>query len=132
MLIQRLRDRLLQRLCASLALLALLFASAAPTLSHAMAAAGHEGWVQVCTAQGMRWVALEADAQAPQPGPAPAARLEHCPVCSLAAQSLACPPALPRWLPAPTGHVGLPERFEQAPSTAHAWVRAQPRAPPGA
>ncbi len=131
-MIQRLRDRLLQRLFAILAMLALLFASAAPTLSHAMAAAGHEGWVQVCTAQGMRWVALEADAQTPQPPPATAAQLEHCPVCSLAGQPLACPPAAPLPLPAPSGRIGPPERFEQSPRTAHVWVSAQPRAPPGA
>ncbi|MCU0775915.1 MAG: DUF2946 domain-containing protein [Ideonella sp.] len=121
-----------RRLPLWLALVALCFAALAPTVSHALASAGHTTWVEVCTAQGMRLVAVAdsgsgSDAERPA---SPAAHLEHCPYCTLGTHGMAPPPASVG-VPAPTAaREGPPERFWQAPHTAHAWCSAQPRAPP--
>ncbi len=114
------------------ALLAMCFGVLAPTVSHALAASGSSTWVEVCTAQGMRWVSVADEASA---GPAdasggPAAHLEHCPACNAGGNGLAPPPAPLLWAPLPALREGLPLRFEQAPRTAHAWQPAQARAPP--
>jgi hypothetical protein len=114
------------------ALLAMWFGVLAPTVSHALAAAGSSAWVEVCTTQGMRWVAVADEANA---GPAdasggPAAHLDHCPACNAGGGGMAPPPAPLPWAPLPSLREGLPPRFEQAPRTAHAWQPAQARAPP--
>lgn len=120
------------------------FAALAPAVSHALASAGATAWVEVCTAQGMRWVAIADEALSPAKSvtsvtPAegeagkpmsPAAKLAHCPACTLASDDLAPPPAVPALLPLPLQRAGPPPRFEQAPRTAHAWLPAQARAPP--
>lgn len=108
------------------------FGVLAPTVSHALAAAGSTAWVEVCTAQGMRWVSLDEGSSATpaEASRGPAAHLEHCPVCSSGGPGLAPPPVLPLWAPLPTLREGPPERFQQAPRTAHVWRAAQPRAPP--
>lgn len=113
-----------------LASLALVFAALAPAVSHALAlVSGSTAWVEVCTAQGSRWVQLD-EAASPDEAPtdATAAQLDHCPYCHLSQQGMA--PA-PLTVPLATAlHDGLPERFFTAPRTAHAWCSAQPRAPP--
>lgn len=97
------------------ALLAMLAMALLPALSHALtrAVGADVAWVEVCTAQGMRLVALPGGPAAPgdsaaqtlAPEPAPlqaAAHLEHCAWCTLAPDQ-APPPALPadglRWPP---------------------------------
>jgi hypothetical protein len=112
------------------ALLAMLAMALLPALSHAMtrAVGGDVAWVEVCTAQGMRLVALPSGPAAPgglaaeTPAPDPlqaAAHLEHCAWCTLAPDQ-APPPALPadglRWpthgLPWPAVTVSPPEAPE--------------------
>ena len=119
------------------------FAALAPAVSHALAAAGATTWVEVCTAQGMRWVAVAdeaADASNPtgttpatdadgQPL-APSAQLTHCPACTLGHLSMAPPPSAHTLLPLPVQRAGLPTRFEQAARTAHVWQAPPARAPP--
>ena len=119
------------------------FAALAPAVSHALAAAGATSWVEVCTAQGMRWVAVAdeaADASNPtgttlatgedgQPL-APSAQLTHCPACTLSHLNMAPPPSAQTLLPLPVQRAGLPPRFEQAARTAHVWQAPPARAPP--
>jgi hypothetical protein len=115
-----------------LALVALWLSALAPTVSHALASAGHTTWVEVCTAQGMRFVPVAdngagSDAQHPA---SPVSHLEHCPYCTLGTHGAAPPPASAS-LPIPAAvREGLPDRFWQAPHAARAWCSAQPRAPP--
>jgi hypothetical protein len=122
-----------RRLMLWLATLAVVFAALAPAVSHALAlASGSKAWVEVCSAQGSRWVQLDDDGAEPgssTDGPL-SGHFDHCPFCHLGQQGLAPPPAPPALLAVPVLHDGLPERFFTAPRTAHAWCRAQPRAPP--
>lgn len=115
-------------------MLAMVFAALVPTVSNALAlATGSTQWVEICTAQGARWVAVDDAADTADGSSQPAsagAHLDHCPFCHLGAPGWAPPPATPMWLPLPAVQAGPPERFLTAPHTAHVWCTAQPRAPP--
>jgi hypothetical protein len=117
-----------------LATLAMAFAALAPVMSHALAlVSGSAGWVEVCTAQGSRWVQLEdASHSAPSPdsgGPL-AGHQDHCPCCPHVSQGMAPPPAAATAPLALALNDGPPERFLSAPRTAHVWRAALARAPP--
>ena len=73
----------------------------APTVSRALASAGNTQWVQVCTSEGTRWIALsDADNSADsaagdgQAGKT-ALHLDHGPLCVLMGERLAPPAAAP-------------------------------------
>jgi hypothetical protein len=108
------------------------FAALAPAA--AMTASDQDDWVEICTAQGMRWVALEAGVGAEPASPADAANghLERCPWCSLAGHVMAPPPALGSTLRLKPQRLGPPPRYLSAARTAHVWCSAQARAPPHA
>lgn len=107
--------------------LALLFAALAPALSPAFGAQRGASWVEVCTAQGSAWVKAETGGD--QGDAQKAHTFEHCASCFLQAHGPALPPAA---LTAPLvqGADVLAPAFLAAPRTLHAWVGAQPRAPP--
>lgn len=116
-----------RRLACWLASLVVLLAALAPAVSQAMGATGGV----VCTPQGVKWVS-GGGADAGNSGGAPMAAhvLEHCPFCSIHAPTLGLPPA-PLALPPVAERAGEPPTaFLAAPRTLHAWVSAQPRAPP--
>ena len=97
-----------------------------PTVSHALARPG-SGFVEVCTPQGMKLVAL-ADGEK-QPSSA-SLHLEHCGYCS-ASFSAVVMPTLPPTLPqVSTLGTEAPPLFLHAPRTLFAWRSAQPRGPP--
>ena len=117
-----------RRLTSWIAALAILLASLAPALSHALASATGTNWVEICTTQGSKWI--QAGDDGTEGSPASAHTLEHCPYCSLHAPTLGLPPAPPvGQLPLRLSHE-VPLAFLFAPRTLHAWLSAQPRAPP--
>ena len=110
----------------------MLFASLAPTISHALARASGSPYtlVEACTSQGVKIFAVAPDGSVVDEVPAPAsARFEHCKFCSLP------PVGAP-----PPAHVGfvcrldvvefVPPVFLHAPRTPHVWLSAPARAPP--
>lgn len=107
-----------------MAALALLFAALAPALAHALPS--RDGRVEVCTAQGSKWVAA-ADAAASDE--APALAHDHCATCG--SQEL---PAMPvPDAPAPEARPSAdaaPAAVEPAPPSMRRGGFAQPRAPP--
>jgi hypothetical protein len=117
-----------RRLTTWLAALAILLASLAPSLSHALASAAGTDWIEVCTTQGSKWIAAADDGS--ERAPASVHVLEHCSYCSIHAPALGLPPANDSaQLPSRLAHE-IPLAFLAAPRTLHAWVSAQPRAPP--
>lgn len=117
------------RRLAWLALLAMVLSVLMPALARAGA---DGGWVSVCTPQGVRLVALGADAPGDPASPAGALHdpSDHCPYCSLASHGA---------LPAPDATVAAwatttaerpPERRHGAPRKPRGWCVAHPRAPP--
>ncbi len=117
-----------RRLTTWIAALAILLASLAPSLSHAVASATGTNWIEVCTTQGSKWIAAGEDSS--ERAPASAHVLEHCPYCSLHAPDLALPPANDSAQLSARLAYEFPLAFLAAPRTLHAWVSAQPRAPP--
>ena len=117
-----------RRLTSWIAALAMLVVSLAPALSHALASATGQSWIEICTTQGSKWIQAGEDGS--ERAPASADVLDHCPCCSLHAPTLGLPPAQHlAHLPLRLTHE-VPLAFLSAPRTLHAWVSAQPRAPP--
>lgn len=117
-----------RRLISWIAAFAILLASLAPALSHALAPATGTNWIEICTTQGSKWI--KANQEGPERAPATAHVLDHCPYCSLQTPTLGLPPAERlAHLPLRLSHE-VPLAFLSAPRTLHAWVSAQPRAPP--
>jgi hypothetical protein len=112
-------------------MLVMLFAALAPAISHGLAS-GSSDWVELCTAQGSRFVAVDqrGDATPADPAPSAGGHFEHCPFCHLASSGMAPPPAMAVATLLTHLRDGLPARFLSAPHTAHVWRAAQPRAPP--
>jgi Protein of unknown function (DUF2946) len=113
-----------------MAVLALLMAALAPSISHALSAGQGDTWTEICTAVGSRWVQADGPSSDPAPASGDVHALEHCPYCSLHANDLAIPAAPAAAAPALAGPDLLPVAFLAAPRTLHAWLSAQPRAPP--
>jgi hypothetical protein len=109
---------------------AVLMASLAPALSHALGSTGPATWSEICTSLGPQRVAIDDGAAGQSAPQAPTQWLEHCPYCSLHADSFALPPAPPA-LPEPLalGPFVAPA-FLHADETPSVWASAQPRAPP--
>lgn len=109
-------------------MLAILLASLAPSISQAMGFEKGRSWIEVCTTEGSKWVSGDSgDSGAPTQAQH---LLEHCPYCSIHVPALgmpASPVSVPEMLD--RGHE-VAVAFLAAPRTLHAWVSAQPRAPP--
>jgi len=116
-------------LLAALTALLMLAASLLPTL-HGLARTGSasSALVEVCTAEGSRWVT--PDGSAPKPGEHLA--LEHCPLCLWQAQGIGLPPppASPLFIsPAALRHAA-PQGCSAPALATTRWALAQPRGPP--
>jgi hypothetical protein len=118
-----------RELASWIAVLAILMAALAPAISHALGTQGVASWTEVCTAQGSKWVQGDSDAA---DGSVPAAEhaLEHCPYCSIHSSTIGIPAAPLLDLAAADLAHATPSAFLAAPHTLHAWLSAQPRAPP--
>ena len=110
--------------------MAILMAALAPSISHALGAKNGASWVEVCTTVGAKWVQPDGSVTDKAPASGYAHPFEHCPYCSLHANAIAIPPAPLALVPALALSHPLPAAFLAAPRTLHAWVSAQPRAPP--
>lgn len=124
------RARLHFRFGLWLAILAVAALSLMPTISHARAwAQGSGSWTEICTAQGMKRIAPDADGTTGAGGTNAALHADHCAYCALGAGA-GLPPAPAAATPVPTGGAEVPLLFLHAPRTLHAWLAAPPRAPP--
>jgi hypothetical protein len=123
-----------RRWAAWLALLIAVVLAAAPALSRALAAAqiGARGGIEICTAQGSRWVADDspASADAPLSGTGSAFTPGHCPFCLHNAERCAPPPSpfAYRYL-TPSGLTVVLLR-PIAPDVSQPYRCASPRGPP--
>lgn len=111
-----------------IALLAVLFSALAPSISHALAAAGADT-VEVCTVSGYKVVKLAPGDGGKAP---PSARrgMEHCAFCATHGGADAIPTAPAAALLAEAGRDIYPSLFYAAPLPLHAWSAAHARAPP--
>jgi hypothetical protein len=115
-----------RRLAAWIAALAVLMAALAPALSHAMAAEQAARWIEVCGAQGSKWIAGDDASGAPKT----LHGLELCPYCTLHAQTACLPPLVATVAAAASLRDVVPHARPVVPRPLPAWLNAQPRAPP--
>jgi hypothetical protein len=93
-----------------MAVLAILMAALAPSISHALESKNGPSWVEICTSVGAKWVNAGGDAGDEAPSFPGAHPQEHCPYCSLhggARGGVSCPRACRRFpdrLPGRTAH----------------------------
>lgn len=123
-------SRATRTLASWVAILAVLMAALAPAVSHALGTRSASSWVEICTAQGATWVQPAALADDDSSAPAAAHTLDHCPYCSIHADTIGVPPASSGHLPDTALAHAPPAAFLAAPRTLHAWRSAQPRGPP--
>ncbi|MBS0446855.1 MAG: DUF2946 domain-containing protein [Proteobacteria bacterium] len=109
----------------------------APTISHAvqLLQGRYAPWQELCSAlYGASVGQTTADAGADHDGGTAthaALAVFHCPYCALDAHGLALPATVPAVLPLQvSGREMRPRLAWVGPRTLHAWVTAQPRAPP--
>jgi hypothetical protein len=120
-----------RRLWLWLVMAAVSFAALAPAVSQWLVSAGAPAWVQVCSAQGMRWVQATAPGLGqPDDGSGTTASHDTCHYCQLSHHGAAPPPAAAPALLSPSAARVMPERFLSAAATSPVWLSAQPRAPP--
>ncbi|MGY6272526.1 DUF2946 family protein [Achromobacter denitrificans] len=129
----------LTRPAAWIALAAILWASLAPSLAHALGMdgpgrAGHRISVDYCAPEGAPSVSLDVSAGDHGAGRDGAhGDGQHCPFCRNAQADAAILPAPVPVLPAPAARAAsYPPLFFLAAHPLHAWSAAQPRAPPAA
>lgn len=123
-------SRAARSLTSWIAILAILMAALAPSISHALGAPQGASWIEVCSAVGAKWVQPGDASTDTAPAPADAHPFEHCPYCSLHSDALAIPVAPVVVALAPRLSGRPPSAFLAAPRTLFAWLSAQPRAPP--
>jgi hypothetical protein len=111
-----------------MAALAMLVGALAPALSHALGSATGATSIEVCTAQGSRWVIPDGTAQPDDTSVA--LGFVDCPLCSSSAQALGMAPASMVGAVPAVGKDTQSLAVLPAPCTVAAWVAAQPRAPP--
>jgi hypothetical protein len=119
-----------QRWISWVAVIAVLMSSLAPSISHAFAAQASLQWLSICSAAGTADQASGAPQDSKSGNKGMLLSMEHCPYCSLHAPQLALPPAPVTLSPQAHTADAVPLAFLAAPRTLHAWVSAQPRAPP--
>ncbi len=119
----------LRRLLSWIALVAIFAIALTPAAAQMLAKGGASPWMQICSAQGSKLVAV-ADLGQDAPAAPADGHLKHCPICALHAPAL--PPGQLRFSFAlPDSRPALyPRLFFSAPRALYAWSVAQPRAPP--
>lgn len=116
------RSPLVRLLAALMLLMALL-----PGASRAWAATQGGDWVEICSAQGSRWV--QVDDALGDPAFKPMA--DHCAACLAQAPAMAPPPQDLAWQ-LPVRFHEVPTAFLQAPRLLAVWRHALSRGPPPA
>lgn len=110
-----------------IACLAMLLNALTPSLSHALAASGRGGWVEVCSAAGKQYVAAPA---VPSPTDTSLHQLAHCPFCLPHAGSFALPAPQLFHLPVLSGHDLYGPLPHATALPVLPWLGARPRGPP--
>lgn len=111
-----------------LVIMTMLLAALAPSWVQAMMAS--DQWVEVCSASGSKWVALDADAN--DDGAPTSSGMGHCPLCTLDQPKLDWPSTPNLTVPRPAAPTEIPELFLAAPYRLFAWSTADARGPPQA
>lgn len=113
-----------------MAMVAILMAALAPTLSQAWAAQSGSPLLEICTANGTKWIQQSDGTTAPTQTPGEGPLSKHCPYCLSQAQAPAIPVSPLSMALLPTLPALLPTAFLQTPRPLFTWLPVQSRAPP--
>jgi len=149
-----------RKLAAWIAIFAVLLAALAPSVSHALAAAGWKHAISVWHASGaqdekyavamrlhdaqmhelcltkaddafaFKTASLAFSVSAPHSHDDTDLHFEHCPFCFTHAGSLGLPVTEASAFPSASAISAMPALFYSAPAPLFVWIRSQPRAPP--
>lgn len=121
------------RLTAWIACFAVLLATLAPSISHALSAAqaSNAGWAEICTFTGIKMVKVEHPEHHDSSAPTEMGlHFEHCPFCFTHGGSVGLLPTAGFLIPAASRDEALPPLYYHAPRPLFIWAAAQSRAPP--
>lgn len=120
-----------------IAILAILFAALAPSVSHALAASNRAGAanpaslaMQICSVAGLVSMDAMADPAADKSMDPAKHAFEHCPYCATHAGSFALLPGAAVNIALIEGHDLYPPLFYRAPQPLFSWSAGKPRGPP--
>lgn len=120
-----------QRLLAAIAVLVMSVAALAPALANALGQSSPVMWVELCSADGSKRIAVDASGTALDPTQQSATHVtEHCPFCHIEHSPATIPPAPAPVVPQCTASPDFPALFYAAPRTSHAWAPSRSRGPP--
>jgi hypothetical protein len=120
------RSRILVRTAAWAAWAAMLMATLAPAVSHALAARDGTWWAEVCSAQGARRLPAGSGPALPDPS----ALQAPCGYCTAPATDVAVPQPETAWRAPDVGSTVVSCRGSCLPNATARWSFSQPRAPP--
>lgn len=116
------------RLTGWIAALAIVLASLAPSLSHALGTAQGSFWSEICTSQSSKW--SEEGANDTPSVPTGNHTVEHCSFCSIHSPAVGLPSSFEIALLPIAKRSELLPAIDADPGTLRAWTRAPSRAPP--
>jgi hypothetical protein len=119
-----------QKLLAVIAVCVMSFAALAPALANAFGEAPPLIWVELCSAHGVKRVAVDASGNPVPSNQQALQQAEHCPFCHVEHSPTSLPPLLPFGLHCATERAEFPALFYAAPQLSHAWAPALSRGPP--
>ena len=120
-----------QRLLAALAVLVMSVTALAPALANALGRSSPVMWVELCSADGTRRIAVDAASTPADTTQQSATHVsEHCPFCQIGHAEAALPAAPAPALPKLQAVREFPAPFYTAPRPLHAWAPSRSRGPP--
>lgn len=106
-------------------------AALAPALANALGQSSPVMWVELCSAEGTRRVAVDASGAPVDATQQSATHVaEHCPFCHIEHAPVTLPPAPAPAVPQTTALAAFPKLFYAAPRPLHAWAPSRSRGPP--
>ena len=105
-------------------------AALAPAMTNALGHTPVANWVELCSAQGTKRIAVNAAGEPISPAEQAMQHTEHCPFCHIEHSPATLPPAPATVAPQLSAVGELPALFYAALRPLHAWAPAQARAPP--
>lgn len=113
-----------------LAMIVVTLAALAPAITNALGHTPVANWVELCSAQGTKRIAVNAAGEPISPAEQVMQHSEHCPFCHIEHTPAALPPAIAPAVPQTQAHQAFPALFYAAKRPLHAWAPALARAPP--
>lgn len=115
---------------ATFAVLVMALAALAPAISHALGYSPVANWVELCSAQGTKRIAVNSSGEPISPSEQAMQHAEHCPFCHVEHSPAMLPTAPAPFVPQTDVKSSMPALFYAAPNASYAWAPSLSRGPP--